>query len=162
MRNFKINTKLDICLPKPLGEKKASYFITRGATGNLTFDITSKAYTFNQIEQLIFVLQNADIDKTIFQFKMYDEEPVNKNPGVLNSHFKHIKTDTSEYINLELSSVETAAFSVTDHENLMGFEVVIHINEDDDGSNSGAVNTIIEPQAYINVIDSIYGHIIGD
>lgn len=162
MRNFKINTTLGVCPAKNLGNKKASYFITRGATGNLTFDLLSKAYTFDQIEQAIFVLREADVEHTVLQFKLYATEPTDGTEGILDSHFTHVKGFGYEYLNLELTSEETAALAVTDKNHLMEFEVVVQIDGDDKNPELRLMHTMIEKQPFVGVIDSIYGSVVGE
>lgn len=164
MRNFNINTTIGVCPSRAVGQKKASIFITRGANANLSFDIMNKAYTFDQIEQCIFILKQPS--GNIISYKMYPTAEAHDSEDNLiemDSHFKHIYGVNYNYINLSLKPQETANFELTYENKLIEFEVVVIIDGDDNnifGTNES--HTTIEVQPLISTIDSIYSKVIGD
>lgn len=153
MRNFKINTTLGVVPSRAASGKKASYFITRGSTANLTFDLSFKAYTFDQIEQLTFLLKEPS--GKILKYELYDDQ------GEMNPKFAHQMGVNFNYINLKLEPRETANLELTKNKAPIEFEVVIKIDGDDFDPNKKEY-TQIETQPSIGTIDSIYGQVIGE
>ena len=153
MRNFKINTTLGVVPSMAASRKKASYFITRGSTATLTFDLAFKAYTFNQIEQLTFLLKEPS--GKISKYEMYDAQ------GEMNLKFKHQMGVNFNYVSLTLDPKETAALELTKNKTPIEFEVVVKIDGDDFDPNKKEY-TQIETQPSIGTIDSLYGQLIGE
>ncbi len=153
MRNFKIHTTLGVVPSEAAARKKASYFITRGATAILTFDMIAKAYTFDQIEQLTFLLKEAC--GKIIEYKMYDDNQQ------MNQKFKHHSGIDYDYVGLTLEPEETANLKPTRNCAPIDFEVVVKIDGDDADPDRDEY-TQIETQPAIGVIDSVYGQLIGD
>ena len=123
MRNFKINTTLGVVPSMAAQRKKASYFITRGSTATLTFDLSFKAYTFNQIEQLTFLLKEPS--GRISSYVMYNDEQV------MSPKFKHQMGVNFNYVSLTLDPQETANLELTQNKAPIEFEVIIKIDGDD-------------------------------
>ena len=153
MRNFKINTTLGVVPSMAAQRKKASYFITRGSTATLTFDLSFKAYTFNQIEQLTFLLKEPS--GRISSYVMYNDEQV------MNPKFKHQMGVNFNYVSLTLDPQETANLELTQNKAPIEFEVIIKIDGDDFDPNKKEY-TQIETQPSIGTIDSIYSQLIGE
>lgn len=153
MRNFKINTTLGVVPSMAAQRKKASYFITRGSTATLTFDLSFKAYTFNQIEQLTFLLKEPS--GRISSYVMYNDEQV------MSPKFKHQMGVNFNYVSLTLDPQETANLELTQNKAPIEFEVIIKIDGDDFDPNKKEY-TQIETQPSIGTIDSIYSQLIGE
>jgi len=153
MRNFKINTTLGVVPSMAAQRKKASYFITRGSTATLTFDLSFKAYTFSQIEQLTFLLKEPS--GRISSYVMYNDEQV------MNPKFKHQMGVNFNYVSLTLDPQETANLELTQNKAPIEFEVIIKIDGDDFDPNKKEY-TQIETQPSIGTIDSIYSQLIGE
>lgn len=153
MRNFKIDTTLGVCPSKATLTKRASIFITRGTTSNITFDIKHKAYTFDQIEQLTFILKQPS--GTMLTFTMYDTE------GNMDPHFTHLVGTNYNYINYRFSPEESLMLELTSKNNFIEFEVAIEIDGDDADPMRPAYVSV-EKQPLIGTIDSLYSKIIGD
>lgn len=153
MRNFKINTTLGVVPSMAAQRKKASYFITRGSTATLTFDLSFKAYTFNQIEQLTFLLKEPS--GRISSYIMYNDEQV------MSPKFKHQMGVNFNYVSLTLDPQETANLELTQNKAPIEFEVIIKIDGDDFDPNKKEY-TQIETQPSIGTIDSIYSQLIGE
>ena len=153
MRNFKINTTLGVVPSMAAQRKKASYFITRGSTATLTFDLSFKAYTFSQIEQLTFLLK--ELSGRISSYVMYNDEQV------MNPKFKHQMGVNFNYVSLTLDPQETANLELTQNKAPIEFEVIIKIDGDDFDPNKKEY-TQIETQPSIGTIDSIYSQLIGE
>ncbi len=66
MKNINIKTTLAI-YPRTSAHEFLS--ITRGASAELTFDISERWYTFNQLEQIIFSLKQK---KKIYWYRMFE------------------------------------------------------------------------------------------
>ena len=153
MRNFKINTTLGVVPSMAAQRKKASYFITRGSTATLTFDLSFKAYTFSQIEQLTFLLKEPS--GRISSYVMYNDEQV------MNPKFKHQMGVNFNYVSLTLDPQETANLELTQNKAPIEFEVIIKIDGDDFDPNKKEY-TQIETQPSIGTIDSIYSQLFGE
>ena len=135
-------------------------FITRGSSFSFSFDLSTKAYTFGQIEQLIFIFgKQGDVQTS---FKMYEVMPLYGESGVLDSHFTHTSLGTQDYITLILTAEDTLALDVTQPGDWLECEVVIQIDGDDFSIEERPMTTIIEKQPAIGVIDSLYSHLLGD
>lgn len=160
MNNLNINTFIS-CEPKDqVYSVQPVTLITRGASHSFVFDLSTKAYTFDQIEQLIFIF--GDQEKIVKSFSMYKEEPLHGETCDLEARFSHTSLGSQDCITFVLSAEDTAAFEVTDTENWLSCEVVIKIDGDDFSDVSRPTTTIIEKQPAIGVIDSLYGHLLGE
>jgi len=153
MRNFRIDTTIGVVPSIASKRKKASYFITRGATANITFDLAFKAYTFDQIEQLTFLLKEPS--GKILKYEMYDENQE------MNPAFSHQFSINYNYVNLKLEPAQTATLELTAGKAPIDFEVIVKIDGDDNDPNRKEY-TQIEVQPSIGTIDSIYSQVIGD
>ena len=135
-------------------------FITRGSSFSMTFDLSSKAYTFDQLEQLIFIFGKlGDIQAS---FKMYEVMPLHGEIGVLDSHFAHTILGTQDYITLTLTAEDTTKLDLTQPGDWLDCEVVVQIDGDDLSTEERPMTTIIEKQPALGVIDSLYSHLLGD
>ena len=86
-------------------------FITRGSSFSIAFNLSSKAYTFDQIEQLIFIFgKRGDVQAS---FKMYEVMPLHGEADVLDSHFAHGTLGTQDYITLTLTAEDTTKLDLT-------------------------------------------------
>ncbi len=153
MRNFKIDTTIGVIPSKAATRKKASYFITRGASATLTFDLSHKAYTFDQIEQLIFLLKEPC--GRVLKYEMYNDQKE------MNPAFKYQININYNYISLKLEPEQTANLELTTNKAPIEFEVVVKIDGDDNNPNRQEY-TQIEAQPSIGTIDSLYGQLIGE
>lgn len=153
MRNFKIHTTLGVVPSEAAARKKASYFITRGSTAILTFDLISKAYTFDQIEQLTFLLKEACGPITKYEMYLDGQQ--------MSPKFKHHTGIDYNYVSLTLEPEETANLKPTKNKAPVEFEVVVKIDGDDADPDKEEY-TQIETQPAIGVIDSVYGQLIGE
>ena len=156
MRNFDIHTTLGVVPSMASKKKKAFYFITRGSSATLTFNLMNRAYTFDQIEQLTFLLGNPN--GKILKYNAFNES------GELNPNCKHwedLEGHEYNYVSMILSPEQTALLEVTNSYNLVKFEIAVTIDGDDEDPD-GQPYTQIEEQPLVGVIDSIYSHTIGD
>lgn len=153
MRNFNIHTTLGVVPSMASKRKKASYFITRGSTANLTFDLSFKAYTFSQIEQLTFILKEPS--GKLLTYNMYNEAKE------MNPNFKHQMSINYNYVSLTLTPEQTSQLELTNDRHLIDFEVVIKIDGDDNNPDREEY-TQIETQPSIGTIDSLYSQVLGE
>ena len=153
MRNFNIHTTLGVVPSMASKRKKASYFITRGSTANLTFDLSFKAYTFSQIEQLTFILKEPS--GKLSTYNMYNDAKE------MNSNFKHQMSINYNYVSLTLTPEQTSQLELTNDRHLIDFEVVIKIDGDDNNPDREEY-TQIETQPSIGTIDSLYSQVLGE
>ena len=151
MRNFKIDTTIGVVPSKAILTKRPAIYLTRGTTANITFDIKHKAYTFDQIEQVTFILKQPSGE--ILYFNMYDDE---KN---MDPHFSHLIGTNYNYINYKFQPAETLMLELTEGKTPIEFEVAVVIDGDD--ANPGRQTyTNIEKQPLIGTIDSLYSKLL--
>lgn len=111
MNNIDINTTLDV-MPKSADQSiQPAVLITRGSSFSFSFDLSNKAYTFDQIEQLIVIFGSCGT--VVSSFKMYNEEPLHGETFDLDHHFSHTIIGTSDYVTFTLLAEDTLAFDVT-------------------------------------------------
>lgn len=160
MNNININTTLDI-VPKSANQTiQPAILITRGSSFSFSFDLSTKAYTFDQIEQLIVIFgSRGDV---VSSFKMYAEEPIHGETFELDRHFSHTQIGTSDFVVFTLLAEDTIVFDATRPGQWLDCEMVIKLDGDDFSTEDRNMATIIEKQPAIGVIDSLYGHLLGD
>ena len=154
---FNIHTSLDIVPPvKP--QPVEVIYLTRGASGYLTFDLFDKVYTFDDLEQLTVLFKQ---DKTVKVFEMIEYlDPEDKKQWKLDPHFGYDEGPGYAYVSFYLSAEETASFEPTVPGEFVDYEIVVKLDTDrllDQKVDA----TIIEKQRPIIIMDSVYGDVVG-
>lgn len=111
MNELNIVTKLELEPKSSTKGIRPACLITRGSSFGFTFDLSDKVYTFDQIEQLIFVFGTKG--KVVKSYRMYATEPIHGEAGILDSHFKHTPMTGLDFITFTLNAEDTAAFAST-------------------------------------------------
>lgn len=111
MSNLDIKTTLGLETCCTGATVQPATFITRGSSFSMSFDLSSKAYTFDQIEQLIFIF--GKLGEVQASFKMYETMPLHGETGVLDSHFAHTTLGAQDYVILTLTAEDTIKLDTT-------------------------------------------------
>ena len=205
MSIFNIKANLDIS-PTQLPGKDKIRKITRGASASLVFSYRDKRYSFENTDQITFMLKQ---DKTIYWFKMFTYlQPTQdiytvsgknyytdvtcpedskactalqvwpdlaENPSelgyyeevdgncswkevayLLDERFYRTQIEGTEVVTLALQPDDTLAFKTNKP---VQFEVAIRLNTDNLQRFAYQDTIVIEPQAPLQVIDSLYSQI---
>lgn len=126
-------------------------YITRGATAELIYPLYDKAFRFEDIEQVTFTFKQG---KTIYWYSMFT--PVEGGEHNLDSHFYYFNNAEYAAITFNLDSEETKQFKPNIP---VEYEIAIKLNTDSFVNLGGKDSTIIEPQHFIEVRDSLFSHI---
>lgn len=130
-------------------------YITRGATAELIYPLYDKAFRFEDIEQVTFTFKQG---KNLYWYSMCStaKDAEGKDVLSIDPHFYHF--DSSEYgaIVFNLDNEETKQFKAGIP---VEYEVAIKLNTDSFVNLGGKDSTIIEPQHFIEVRDSLFSHI---
>lgn len=126
-------------------------YITRGATAELIYPLYDKAFRFEDLEQVTFTFKQG---KTIYWYSMFTS--TEGGGREVDSHFYYFNNDEYASIIFNLDSDETKQFK----SNIpVEYEIAIKLNTDSFVNLGGKDSTIIEPQHFIEVRDSLFSHI---
>ena len=119
------------------------------ASGEMGFQSTAEA-----VLSPIAPAENKYFEETTEELSWRDT------PYVLDSHFISNIGETWDYITIMLQPEETAEFKTTTPESGMSFEIAIRLNTDILTGTGNKDSIVIEPQAPIGVVDSLYSNLI--
>lgn len=159
---------------------KYKLFMTRGASETFTFDLSSKNYDLEEIEQLIFTFSQ---DTRIFSFEMFDDTPFQERKRLIdsgektyedflmprfalisnwvdlaeeeNSRPSAIQTYTGDDVQIKLTDTDTAKFFSTDTK--VKIEIVVKLDSDPGSEKLNEKTVIIDSLPSVKVLDTIYG-----
>lgn len=126
-------------------------YITRGATAELIYPLYDKAFRFEDLEQVTFTFKQG---KTIYWYSMFTS--TEGGGREVDSHFYYFNNDEYASIIFNLDSDETKQFKPNIP---VEYEIAIKLNTDSFVNLGGKDSTIIEPQHFIEVRDSLFSHI---
>ena len=126
-------------------------YITRGASAEVIYPLYDKVFRFEDIEQITFTFKQG---KKVIWFTMFETETTEIDP-----HFYHFDNVDYEAIIFNLDNTETKEFKAGIP---VEYEIAVKLNTDSFATLSNKDSIIIEPQHYIEVIDSLYGNIEGN
>ena len=126
-------------------------YITRGATAELIYPLYDKAFRFEDLEQVTFTFKQG---KTIYWYSMFT--PTEGGGREVDSHFYYFNNDEYASVIFNLDSEETKQFKPNIP---VEYEIAIKLNTDSFVNLGGKDSTIIEPQHFIEVRDSLFSHI---
>lgn len=210
--NYNVSAKL---CTSPNFKRPEIIYLTRGVSGMINFDIYNKAYCFDDIEQLTFMLRETNGKLHVYDAieyftpavnyvsttQYYMQKPRHKDTALeeiryepvpkseskaedinyyfiaykpedtalaeakmywqLNDHFTYSGGKDYEYISFLLRGKETLEFTDTNLDSLIEFEIAVKLNTDSLLEQAYDA-VIIEKQAPIGVISSLYSQIAGD
>lgn len=126
-------------------------YITRGATAELIYPLYDKAFRFEDLEQVTFTFKQG---KTIYWYSMFTA--TEGGGREVDSHFYYFNNDEYASVIFNLDSEETKQFKPNIP---VDYEIAIKLNTDSFVNLGGKDSTIIEPQHFIEVRDSLFSHI---
>lgn len=128
-------------IPKPI-------CITRGASAQLTYPLSDKTFSVEDIEQVVFMFKQG---KDLWGYSMFDDSEPGK--ATKSPRFYILEEENHSAIIFNLDGEDTKQFKPGIN---LKYEITIKLNTDSLATTGYKDSIIIEPQCPIVVVDSLY------